>query len=316
MSGKRSIYIDALKGYAILLVVIGHAIQRAAFLGLISWGTLSEYLPYSGYVTMPLFFAISGYLSFGRVHAPVGRWLLGKARMLLVPLVAWTVIYYFTVHDRLIPTDMPFASYLRSQVPLPTLWFLLVLFYCYALLATQHRFGDWLMAVAGLAVAVVFDRWLHPLDWYWPWFVAGYFFSRYRDRLQAGVRYLWPLAAAAYAFAVFRPVTSVEGWPRVVFPLAAIGVSTLVVFALRSLPVMEWLAVLGKRSMTIYVGQFLFVQLVIAHSWKNIPVVTVLAVAGSLLIDRIFALHPWTNAMLLGARGLRVEPKAETVSPA
>lgn len=115
MATTRNTYIDALKGYAILLVVIGHALQRAEVFGVISWGPLSPYLPYSGYVTMPLFFAVSGYLSFGRVHEPVGKWLLGKARMLLVPLVVWTVIYYFTVNDGLIPTAMPFLEYVRTQ---------------------------------------------------------------------------------------------------------------------------------------------------------------------------------------------------------
>lgn len=308
MASERNDYLDSLKGYAILLVIAHHALQRAEVFGLVAPNTaLSQYVPFSPYVTMPLFIAISGYLAFGRMHEPVGPWLLGKARMLLVPLVAWTVVYFLVVrHDPLIPTDMSFGAYLNTQTPMPSLWFLLVLFYCYALLALRSKTNDWVAAVIGLVVAVLFDRWLHPLDLYWPWFLGGYFFARYQGLLGRVEKLAWPVALAVYAFALLGPITAVEGWPRIVFPLASIGVSTIVVRALCALPVGGWLAVLGKRSMTLYVGQFLFIQLIVAHSWKNIPIVIVLAVGGSLLIDRLLALNPWTDAVFLGARGVRI----------
>jgi uncharacterized membrane protein YeiB len=115
-----------------------------------------------------------------------------------------------------------------------------------------------------------------------------------------------------YAVGVLAPVLSVELLPRLTFALASAGVSTLVVYALRRTAIARWLAVLGIRSMSIYVGQFLFVQLVFVHSWFNAVLTTVLAVAGSLLIDRVFASNRWTNTVFLGGRGRpRVVPAAE-----
>lgn len=303
MPAARNTYIDALKGYAILMVVVGHALQRAEVFGLLSWKGLSPYLPYSGYVTMPLFFAVSGYLSFGRVHAPVRAWLLGKARMLLVPLVAWTLVYYFTVHDGLILTDMPLAQYVKSQVVATSLWFFLVLFYCYALLAIGSKLGDWSLPVIGLVLALGLDRWLHPLDWYWGWFAAGYFFSKYQDSLLRWKYPAWAAAVAVYAYGALAPVTSVALLPKTVFALASIGVSTGAVFALRRLAVSRGLEYLGVRSMTVYVGQFLFVQLVFVHSWVNAAITATLAIAGSLVLERLLAMNPWTNVVFLGARG-------------
>lgn len=304
MATTRNTYIDALKGYAILLVVIGHALQRAEVFGLISWGPLSPYLPYSGYVTMPLFFAVSGYLTFGRVHEPVGKWLLGKARMLLVPLVVWTVIYYFTVNDGLIPTAMPFLEYVRTQATATSLWFLLTLFYCYVLVGAGTRLGDWALPLIGVVLVALLDRGVVSLGWYWGWFIAGYFWAAHGERLQ---RFRWPMWAAAlavYAVGVFRPVMSVTLAPRFIFALAAIGLGTLVVHALRTTPIARGLAVLGVRSLSIYVGQFLFVQLVFVHSWFNAVITTVLAITASLLIDRIVSANRWTNLLFLGGRGV------------
>lgn len=305
MTSTRNRYIDALKGYAIFMVVVGHALQRTEFRGLLAWPPLSSFLPYSGYVTMPLFFAISGYLTFGHVHTPRGQWLLRKARMLLVPTVAWTIVYYFLVNDGLIPTQMPFFDYLHSQLIATSLWFPLVLFYCYVLMTFASLLGEWAMPLLVVVLALVFERWLHPLDWYWAWFSAGYFYCKYHERLARLKWPAWGVAAVVYVTGISIPVISAEFWPRLVFALAFIGVSTLAVYAIRRIQVFEWLGYLGRRSMSVYLGQFLFVQLVIAHSWKNAVVTTVLAIAGSLLIDRVLALNPWTNALFLGGRGIR-----------
>lgn len=305
MATARSTYVDALKGYAILLVVVGHALQRAQVFGLYTSGPLSPYLPFSGYVTMPLFFAVSGYLTYGRVHEPVGRWLLGKARMLLIPLVVWTVIYYFTVNDGLIPTDMSFVQYLNTQATATSLWFLLVLFYCYVLVGAGTRIGDWALPLIGVLLVWLLDRRVEFLAWYWGWFVGGYFYSASGTRLDRLRWPAWVAAVAVYVIGIMRQGMSVGLAPRFVFALTAIGLGTLFVYALRGTAIERGLAVLGARSMSIYVGQFLFVQLVFVHSWANAVITTVLAVAGSLLIDRIFSANRWTNVIFLGGRGTR-----------
>ncbi|HET7738183.1 MAG TPA: acyltransferase, partial [Tepidiformaceae bacterium] len=83
--------IDALKGVAIVLVVVMHA-----YFGAPDWAgagerRLMEALYFMGHLVVPIFFVASGYL-FGRERRRDGESLRRKALTVIIPATAWAVI--------------------------------------------------------------------------------------------------------------------------------------------------------------------------------------------------------------------------------
>ena len=91
--GKRSITVDTIKGVAIILVIIGHAIQysfgfqeNSAYLDNIVYKTIYSF-------HMPLFMLVSGYLSYGSISRLGTRELLCKRfKNYVVPVIFWGTI--------------------------------------------------------------------------------------------------------------------------------------------------------------------------------------------------------------------------------
>ena len=86
MSNKRILYFDALKFFAIWLVVLGHYLQE------IDCGSVGSYTNQVIYTFhMPLFIMISGF--FAQKGEPSFRNLIiKKTTTLLLPVIIWTAI--------------------------------------------------------------------------------------------------------------------------------------------------------------------------------------------------------------------------------
>lgn len=92
----RSMTIDYLKALAILLVVVGHCVQTGSgtdfFVKGLYYDNIVYKLIYSFH--MPLFMLISGYLfSVSAGRAEFKAVLVKKLRTLLLPLLAWTLVF-------------------------------------------------------------------------------------------------------------------------------------------------------------------------------------------------------------------------------
>lgn len=301
---ERNQYVDVLKGVLILLVVLGHSIQRTSGFGY--WPDWSAaYLPYSGYVTMPIFFAVSGYLCFGRVRQPLRPWLGRKFRQLMIPWAAWTLVYFVAVRDRYMPNPGRLFEYAQQQLVSPSLWYLMVLFLCGAVLVVGIRLGEWSLLPLGILLVLLPIPWLGSLSFYYWWFIAGYFFGRFEERL-VRIRWIaWVTAALAYTGGCLVFGGNVGLWPRVLMAMAAGITATFLAFGLGRTRLAEPLAFIGARSLEIYVGQFLFVQLLIVRSPWNAAIVAVLATGGSLALGWVLGKNRWTDAVFLGGRSPR-----------
>lgn len=301
----RDTRIDVVKGYAILLVVVGHAVQRAELFHLVTMPAWTAWVPFSGHLTMPLFLAVSGYLAYGSGAPRGARWLSAKATMLLVPWGVWTLLYYPLLHDPLIVTSLPFSAYVRSQVLAPSLWYLPVLFACYVLLVAGSRVGDWALVVLGVLAGFVTFAWAPLVAWYWWWFLAGYLAAKHKPVLARLALPATGVVLVGYALAlVLSPAVSTTA--RVFFGVAGIALGLLVARLVRRGALARGLAYLGVHSLPVYVAQFFFVQLVVVRSALNIPLVVVAAVAGSLALEWLLSRNPATAAAFLGGR---VQPR-------
>jgi fucose 4-O-acetylase-like acetyltransferase len=131
---ERLIYVDQIKGIAILLVIMGHLIQ---FNGLGTDNAVFEFI-YSFH--MPLFFIISGYIGFKTVNIhsvkSYGSFLKKKFISLVIPLLFWSLIvskFFFAESWYVISIDD-----LTDTLLHPGLWFLQYLFIILAFYGLFH----------------------------------------------------------------------------------------------------------------------------------------------------------------------------------
>lgn len=116
--GKRLVYIDQLKGLAILLVVIGHVLQFCIEDSEASW-------LYKSIVTfhMPLFAFLSGLMFSAKYDVvEMAKKLSAQSQKLLLPFFSFGIIYAFTIRWG--------EQFLQHPFKLG-LWYLLFLWQCY-----------------------------------------------------------------------------------------------------------------------------------------------------------------------------------------
>jgi fucose 4-O-acetylase-like acetyltransferase len=128
----RDLGVDALRGFTILLVVLGHAISEGEKLRMVSPYNLFYSAHRFLYVFhMPLFFLISGYVLFGK-RVRVGD----RALRLLLPFFAWIPLYYL-MNRYVVHWQVPIWTVVKNTfrgAPGAGLWFLPTLFLCSLLL--------------------------------------------------------------------------------------------------------------------------------------------------------------------------------------
>lgn len=181
---QRLLYIDNLKGFLILLVVLGHCIQctDADF----DHNIVFRYI-YSFH--MPMFMAVSGFVSY----KPQMKWKMVERRFvqLIVPFVAWAVLGAFITCN---------WTHLYDVLLCPDtgLWFLWTLFFITftlkicdiisrkAKVKLEYVAVVVVIAMMGTMVALrikVFG--FQFLAWYFPFYCVGYFGRKYEDLLFA-----------------------------------------------------------------------------------------------------------------------------------
>jgi fucose 4-O-acetylase-like acetyltransferase len=190
MNSTRDYHLDALKGFAIILVVVGHitAYSKPENLN----DNVLFQLIYSFH--MPLFFFISGYLVFGRFGPTTWVWTIKKFRQLIVPYILFTVFYFYILFgfsvNRFTLSDI--SQTLFSYTVPNSAWFLPVLFESFLVLAllinAEKIIGKFSYEIFFLLVALPLPLSgiasipaVNQIVVYTPFVVAGYLVSQYKD---------------------------------------------------------------------------------------------------------------------------------------
>lgn len=190
MKKLRLVWADSLKGWLIILVVLGHAIQCT--LGPDCEINHLWNIIYSFH--MPAFMAVSGYLAF-RPHGQgkVNYWYLlcRRFRQLIIPFVLWTIIMLLQKIDFSIGT---IGNYLLF--PDKGLWFLWALFFISWLfvtgewiaqrLKTMHELVEFCMCMLLVTVMVLFEPRIFGFQfiaYYFLFYTLGYYFHKYQEKL-------------------------------------------------------------------------------------------------------------------------------------
>ncbi len=166
--------VDVIKGMAILLVVVGHAIQ-------------STYLDFDSnfifrfiYAShMPLFMFISGYAAGFSAGSDRGVGIYKKFLALMVPFISWYAVAYLINQSW---NTVGLKAYVARVIISPDwgLWFLPVLFSCFVLLAAGKKFEPkfgatiYLVIWVGLQLIPTGAFGLDLIKWHFAFFIVGY----------------------------------------------------------------------------------------------------------------------------------------------
>ena len=184
---NRIVWVDALKGWLIILVVLGHAIQSVMPEGCFSnhvWNYIYSF-------HMPAFMAVSGWLAFRRKSSTsasdYAKVCVRRARQLLVPFVIWTIISVLLNKHGAINAMVNSIIY-----PDRSFWFLWVLFWIFCIFKGLQLISSALKInenYAIIAVCLILMMLMAVLDirvfgfqfiaYYFFFFSVGYFLHKY-----------------------------------------------------------------------------------------------------------------------------------------
>ena len=182
---NRLTYIDIIKGLAILLVVLGHAIQ--AINDDFDSSLLFRYI-YSFH--MPLFMAVSGFLSYKPAHR---QSIYKRFYQLMIPFFCWMIVNHLLMHFTL-----PSFDDITNVVKYPDrgLWYLWALFFIsliyYILnvassaIKIQQEILILLLIPTLSAFVVLLDLKLFGINfisWYIIFYTIGYYMRKYDSKV-------------------------------------------------------------------------------------------------------------------------------------
>lgn len=250
-------WMDQLRGIAILLVVLFHAATIVSVLeplpDVVGTG-LAALAPFR----MPLLIFLSGMLLDRSLRKPAGAYFGGKFRGIAWPYALWTVIF-LAIWGRLNLTELKWSL----VVPPTYLWYLhfLVLFYIGAWVMRKLHIPMWVAMVAGFAVSFTDLPFRIPrFGFMMVFFFAGYYFARYGVGVLRERRvWLLPIAAVAAVVGALLSATGtrVQYEPLFVWVTVA-GIVAAVLLAewaqnARPMAAFAWV---GRDSLIFYVTHF------------------------------------------------------------
>ena len=211
LPNKRDYQIDAIKGFAIILVVVGHITAFSNNLENLQNNMVFQ-LIYSFH--MPLFFFVSGYLVFGRFGPTTAEWIIKKFRQLIIPYILFTIFFFYFLFgfsvNRFTITDI--SQTLFSYTVPNSAWFLPVLFESVLVLAllinAEKIAGKFSYVLFFLTVALPLPLMgiasiplVHQIVVYTPYVIAGYLACSYKGSVsEKSVHYLEIFGSVLFPF--------------------------------------------------------------------------------------------------------------------
>lgn len=321
-AGERSLHLDALKGFAIACVVLGHAIQRN-----LDGGSTNLAFLALGAFEMPLFMFLSGTVLSGHLRSPRWRWVGNRAVRLLVPFIAWTAIHFvlagvpmqgFTPY---IDFSGGFLAYVLRTFATPAagLWYLPALMWCSAVLALLYplRKRPLLLPVAGYAalvgllylrarIGIAGDYGLLRAVEYWLFFSVGFTWRELGHGLEFGkpARWAWlllyPLAAPFVLVWVSALPLGVNTLGRLMLGLVGVAFSVVLVQLIWPLARAVGLPLLGRLTLGVYCVHMVLLRPGIGSGWTAVLVAWIVALVSSAALTWVLGRIPGVRGVLLG----------------
>ena len=191
---NRSIFVDMIKGLAIFLMLWGHCIQCCIYgSGLDFFENGVFKVIYSFH--MPLFMLVSGYLFyFSFTKRELRELLVHRTQSLLQPLLFGTAFGYFLGYAFFAAQTGDYSLFFNGQfitqkLASSLLWFLWSVLACSLAVSIickkcSKLWLQILLLIAVIPILAMFPNWDMNLYMY-PYFLAGFFFAKYKDKIPA-----------------------------------------------------------------------------------------------------------------------------------
>lgn len=195
MSKTRIEYLDAIKAFAIFLVVCGHTLQ---YFDEPQTGKCLHDIIYSFH--MPLFMVISGYFASSSLQKALFSFIKKKNEQLILPVISWTILtilFIFITHE---------GSY-HSEI-VGSYWFLRTLFACYvATWCVKKCFrNDYLGFIISAIFFILIPKGSFlQFNWLYIFFWVGIFLKKHNSELLEGhnnKRYIIILLCSVVVFII------------------------------------------------------------------------------------------------------------------
>jgi fucose 4-O-acetylase-like acetyltransferase len=324
---SRDSRIDALKGLAIVAVVLYHTMGQY----LITAPTLALYtreLMYS--FMLPLFAFLSGYVLGRPAPFRPRSYFVRRTMGLMVPYLCWEIIYGLLFEHGASKGAVGFGVYLADIFLNPHLegrmWYLYILWVALMLLGVLRLFGDrtWVLLVA-VGVSTLWPWWgnFHRLQWIFVYVVVGVLVRRYEPVILPRIKAIGLIGAVLYLpfllvshpekLALARAQRLLAGVPwsgagaagvHLASTAAGLAAVAAIVSASYFAPagLENALALPGRLSLGIYVTHFAVVERWHDPSPWWIPVIVALALAISMGATVLLGRWRVTATLLLGER--------------
>jgi fucose 4-O-acetylase-like acetyltransferase len=316
----RDLGIDALKGFAILLVVLGHSLEIAdagLFVPNASFRHHIGILIYTFH--MPLFMFLAGYVMSGK------KVRVGKSFVrLVVPFFAWMVVRFFIFFRDYGQIGRFIYRGVWGMENAP-LWFLWTLFMCYLLLILAQqcgrlwRYGEELGFLALFVLVNLIPTsvlGIPQLQYYFLFFALGYLAAKYKTQI-AGIKpsvktailVISPVAWLGLFFVAYYkltvvmspipiresiniPVYVLERFALAIFGILSAFTLLAAVKALKAKRLEASFGWLGLATMDIYVTHGILIHLSFGTGWTKVFSAFFIAVIGGLALTYLL-LRNW-----------------------
>ena len=319
---KRLLWADSLKGFLILLVVLGHCIQYAPGMDYESdslWNLIYSF-------HMSAFMCVSGYLNYrmeGMKDRP--RLLWRRFQQLMVPFLIWSLVAACFSYP-LVP-----SKFVHTVVhPETRFWFLWALFWVIVFfvgtdwvaekLRVRQEYCEVAVALALVGTLVVTKFGLFGFNLiahFFLFFLFGYFFRKYEDRLPKNA---WLLVALTILWAVLAWLRPFDAGSVLYYPYRFATAFAICYVLLSIGPKLlnkpTWannaLASIGAVSLGIYVVHLLYcaaltgaipTALGIDSPWLIVLIAFVAVFASAYCIVWLLNSNKYTARFLLGKLG-------------
>lgn len=302
----RMVWMDALRGIAIVLIVLLHATEIQRSTGDDVHGVFMRFNAFMEPFRIPLLMVLSGMLLGGSLRKGTARYLTGKVRAILWPFLVWTTILVAVV---------PFLGWetlLRSLwAPGTYLWYLHTLFICYLIALALRRVPPLAASALALSAALLLNSFVIPepvslmnpvrITMMLACFFAGSWIMQQKELVLAATRRWWVIAVLALAGVGLGLIAQVPGMhvsnnPLLTVPLLATicaGIGVVQRFEWSSWPA-RYIRWVGQHSIIYYVTHWITIlyALRVVHllpDWRSVVVIPAL-VAAVLVAGGILAL--------------------------
>lgn len=316
MCKKRNVNLDALKGVAVIAVLLGHSIQR----GLIK--NYTDVIIFKIIYTfhMPLFIILSGYALFKYTKKVNFNIFVKKFNRLIIPTFIWSFIVYFMRNLNFVGIK-PFiyfpdsiVEYIKTIIIYPTyvIWFLYTIFFCSLFLLIQRNFFQrksillnilMTFTIMLLLFQIKTDKFGIPLiKNYFPLFCVGYYAAPYDNLIKKHLKYMFLPALIIYIllFKYFE-YGYTSNIINYIIAISSTIILWFIITIIKNNKLKNVMANIGEKSLEIYLCQCICLNIGIGSGKIRVISIFITASIISYALAYVTVKNRYLKMLLYGA---------------